>query len=70
MQGFGLLLKVYNLRILKYTRSYTTLREATLFGWGATARNKSERVLYRQPTGPNPLHHLDDLVDCPRAMAD
>ena len=27
-----------------------------------------ERVLYRQPTGANPLHHRDDLVDRPRAM--
>ena len=27
-----------------------------------------EIVLYRQPTGPNPLHHRHDLVDRPRAM--
>jgi len=27
-----------------------------------------ERLLYRQPTGPNPLYHRDDLVDRPRAM--
>ena len=27
-----------------------------------------ERVLYSQPTGPNPLHHQDDSVDRPRAM--
>ena len=25
-------------------------------------------VLYSQPTGPNPLHHREDLVDRPRAM--
>jgi len=27
-----------------------------------------ERVLYRQPTGPNPLYHRDNKVDRPRAM--
>jgi hypothetical protein len=27
-----------------------------------------ERLLYRQPTGPNPLYHRDDLVERPRAI--
>ena len=27
-----------------------------------------ERVVYCQPTGPNPFYHRDDLVDRPRAM--
>ena len=27
-----------------------------------------ERTLHRQPTGPNPLCHRDDLADRPRAM--
>ena len=27
-----------------------------------------ERLLYSQPTGPNPLYHLDVVVDRPRAM--
>jgi len=32
------------------------------------APSVSERVLYWQPTGPNPLFHRDDEVDRPRAM--
>ena len=34
----------------------------------AEAACQRERVLYRQPTGPNPLYHRDDEVDRPRAM--
>ena len=30
--------------------------------------NPGERLLCGQPTGPNPLHHRDDLVDRPRAL--
>ena len=34
----------------------------------ARSENERERVLYQQPTGPNPLYHRDDLVDRPRDM--
>ena len=33
-----------------------------------TNHQERERVLYCQPTGPNPLYHRDDEVVRPRAM--
>ena len=35
---------------------------------GIERKRERGRVLYCQPTGPNPLDHRDDLVDRPRAM--
>jgi len=38
--------------------------------WAGVVRQvcPTERVMYRQPTGPNPLYRRGDLVDRPRAM--
>ena len=35
---------------------------------GRILRSCRERVLYWQPTGPNPLYHCDGQLDRPRAM--
>ena len=44
------------------------LRNATPSGSIASKTVSRERLRYRQPTGPYPLHHRDDQVDRPSAM--
>jgi len=52
------------------TPSYYTHWDHNLAGsmWPTGCLSKRERVLYRQPTGPNPLHYRDDQVHRPCAI--
>jgi len=52
-----------------WSREWTCVDHVQRLGSRLAHVPDKERVLYFQPTGPNPLYHRDDQVDRPRAMA-
>ena len=72
VQGFGLRVSGFGFRVslTRWIASDPGIEdpETVNSSDGSPGACRRERVLYRKPTGPNPLYHRDDQVDRPRAM--